>query len=124
MSETFDPLAELQAVKARRAMQRRTTYRKSKLERYRAELVAMRQAGASSQDLAVWLRMKHRLKIHRSSVDRFLAQLPELATATPTPPAAPEPVVVPEVFELQPPEPDPVQVPPRIPLSPFDDRVV
>lgn len=119
MTDAFDPKAELEAVKAKRAMQRRTTYRKSKLERYRAELVAMREAGASSQDLAVWLRMKHRLKIHRSSIDRFLAQVPELAKAsTPPTPTPTEPVE--QVFELQPPDSDPVI--PRVPLSMFDDR--
>lgn len=125
MTDAFDPKAELEAVKAKRAMQRRTTYRKSKLERYRAELVAMREAGASSQDLAVWLRMKHRLKIHRSSIDRFLAQVPELAKASepvqaPAPPPAPPAPSAP-AFELQP-EPEPA-APQRLPLSPFDHRV-
>lgn len=77
--ETFDPAVELAAVKARRALQRRKTYRKSKLERYRAELVALRRAGASAADLAAWLKMQHRLKINRSSVDRYLSSLPELS---------------------------------------------
>ncbi len=45
----FDPLAELDAVKTHRTMQRRKMYRKSKLERYRAELVALHRAGASEQ---------------------------------------------------------------------------
>lgn len=126
MSESFDPKAELEAVRARRAMQRRKQYRQSKLDRYRAELVALRQTGASSQDLATWLRMKHRLKIHRSSIDRFLAQLPELAKAEPVvqpPTPLPEPE---QAFELQPePEPEPEPKPellPRVPLSMFDDR--
>ena len=84
-SETFNPLDELSEIKALRALQRRKQYRKSKLERYRAELVAMRRAGASCQDLATWLKVKHRMKIHRSSVDRYLATLPELAAILPTP---------------------------------------
>lgn len=118
MSESFDPKAELEAVRARRAMQRRKQYRQSKLDRYRAELVALRQTGASSQDLATWLRMKHRLKIHRSSIDRYLAQLPELAKAEPV--QTPTPTPEPEVFELQP-EPKP-ELLPRVPLSMFDGR--
>jgi hypothetical protein len=79
---TFNPVAELAVIKEKRAMMRRKVYRKSKLEKYRAELVALRQAGASSQDLATWLKMKHRLKIHRSSVDRYLSGLPELTTVS------------------------------------------
>lgn len=82
--DLFDPVKELQEIKARREMIKRRLFRKSKLEKYRAELVAMRRAGASPQDLVVWLKMKHRLKIHRSSVDRYLSTLPELAV---TPPA-------------------------------------
>ncbi|MEI6827095.1 MAG: hypothetical protein WCK54_15965 [Desulfuromonadales bacterium] len=78
-NEQFDPIKELQEVKIRRKMMKRKFFRKSKLEKYRAELVAMKQSGASPQDLAEWLKMKHRLKIHRSSVDRYLSKLPELA---------------------------------------------
>ena len=77
--EQFDPFKELAAVKVHRTMQRRKSYRKSKLERYRAELVALHQAGASGQDLAVWLKINHRMKIHRSSIARYLSGLPELA---------------------------------------------
>jgi hypothetical protein len=63
-------------------MQRRKQYRKSKLERYRAELIAMRRAGASCQDLAIWLKIKHRMKINRSSIDRYLSALPETVPET------------------------------------------
>jgi hypothetical protein len=88
---TFNPQDELSEVKTLRALQRRKQYQKSKLERYRAELVAMRQAGASCADLATWLKTKHRMKIHRSSIDRYLSTLPELAAKSETPPPpAPE----------------------------------
>ena len=76
--ETFDALGEVQWVRARRAEARRRLYRKSRLDKYRAELLAMRQAGASCADLVEWLRVNHRLKIHRSSIDRYLKKLPEL----------------------------------------------
>jgi aminoglycoside phosphotransferase (APT) family kinase protein len=75
--ETFDVLKELAEIKEHRELQRRKYYRKSKLEKYRAELVALKMSGASAQDLVVWLRTKHRLKMHRSSVDRYLNGLPE-----------------------------------------------
>ena len=71
-NETFDALAEVERIRARRAEARRKLYRKSRLDKYRAELMAMKQAGASCADLAEWLRVSHRCKIHRSSIDRYL----------------------------------------------------
>jgi len=41
-------------------------------------LVAMKQAGASCADLAEWLRVMHRCKVNRSSIDRYLRKLPEM----------------------------------------------
>ena len=75
--ETFDAQTEVARIRSRRAVARRKHYRKSRLDRYRAELVAMRRAGASCADLAEWLRV-HRCRIHRSSIDRYLKRLPEL----------------------------------------------
>jgi len=79
--ETFDPHAEIERIRTRRAEARRKLDRKSRLDKYRAELVAMKQAGASCADLAEWLRMSHRCKVNRSSVDRYLKKLPELSEA-------------------------------------------
>ena len=76
--ETFNPIAEVESIRARRAEARRKLYRKSRLDKYRAELVAMKQAGASCADLAEWLRVNHRCKVNRSSIDRYLKKLPEL----------------------------------------------
>ena len=75
---TFDAQTEVARIRTRRAEARRKMYRKSRLDKYRAELVAMRQAGASCADLAEWLRVSHRCRMHRSSVDRYLKRLPEL----------------------------------------------
>jgi len=75
--ETFDAQAEVARIRSRRAVARRKHYRKSRLDRYRSELVAMRRAGASCADLAEWLRIR-RCRIHRSSIDRYLKRLPEL----------------------------------------------
>ncbi|BDV43404.1 hypothetical protein GURASL_23270 [Geotalea uraniireducens] len=90
--ETFDPLAEVERIRARRAEARRKLYRKSRLDKYRAELVSMRQAGASCADLAEWLRVNHRCKVNRSSIDRYLKKLPELheAQAVAVEPQSPE----------------------------------
>jgi len=76
--ETFDAPAELKRIRVLRAEARRRIFRKSRLEKYRAELAAMRRAGASCADLAEWLRVTHRCRIHRSSIDRYLKKLPEL----------------------------------------------
>jgi len=75
--ETFDAQAEVERIRARRSEARRKQYRKSKLDRHRVELVAMRRAGASYADLAEWLRL-HRCRIHRSSIARYLERLPEV----------------------------------------------
>ena len=76
--ETFNAQAEVRQIRARRAEARRRLYRKSRLDRYRAELVAMKQVGASCADLVEWLRINHRCRINRSTVDRYLKKLPEL----------------------------------------------
>ena len=80
-NETFDAQAEVERIRARRSEARRKLYRKSRLDKYRAELVAMKQAGASCADLAEWLRVNHRCKVNRSSIDRYLKKLPELEGA-------------------------------------------
>ena len=81
-SETFNAHAEVESIRARRTEARRKRYRKSRLDKYRAELVALKRAGASCADLAEWLRVNRRCKIHRSSIDRYLKKLPELTLTT------------------------------------------
>lgn len=83
---TFDPQTELAQIRARRAEARRKILRKSRLDKYRVELILMRDAGASCADLVEWLRIKHRCKINRSSVDRYLKNATEAGSAC----AAPE----------------------------------
>lgn len=80
--ETFNAQIEIEKIRARRNEARRKLYRKSRLDKYRSELVAMKQAGASCADLVEWLRVNHRCKVNRSSIDRYLKKLPELHAAT------------------------------------------
>ena len=80
--ETFDAQKEVKRIRTLRMRARRQSYRKSRLDRYRAELVAMRRAGASCADLAFWLRITHRCIINRSSIDRYLRKLPEMNSET------------------------------------------
>jgi hypothetical protein len=78
--QQFDPDATLSAVRAARAqVRRRRTWGKSRLVPHRAELVQLRRAGGSFADLVHWLRSEKRVKVARSTVARYLAQLPEFA---------------------------------------------
>ncbi len=79
----LDAQAELAALRARRTAAQRKTYRVSRLARYRAELVALRRAGASYPELAEWLRRKRRCKVHHTTVMRYLRGLPELQEGAP-----------------------------------------
>lgn len=78
MTQHFDAAVELTALKEQRKTMRQQTYRKSRLTRHRAELVALKKAGASLHDIALWLRQKKRIKVSHTTVMRFLKKLPEV----------------------------------------------
>ncbi len=65
---------QLQTVQATRAMARQRRFTRSRLDRHRAELEALADAGASWRDLALWLRTYKRIKVHSTTVGRRLAQ--------------------------------------------------
>lgn len=75
--ETFNAQAVIENIRTRRKEARRKLYRKSRLDKYRSELIALKQAGASCADLVEWLKVAHRCKINRSTIDRYLKKLPE-----------------------------------------------
>ena len=70
----FDAVKEVEAIKIKLRKARRGNYvkGKSKLDKYTGELIAMRQAGASFAVLAEGLSVRHRVKITRMSICRFL----------------------------------------------------
>jgi hypothetical protein len=70
----FDAAREIEAIKTKLQKAKRRNYSKgkSKLDKYTGELIAMRQAGASFTVLAEWLSVRHRVKITRMSICRFL----------------------------------------------------
>jgi hypothetical protein len=74
----FDAQTEIQKIRLRKQLKRKKHYRKSRLQPYRSELVQMRQAGVSYPDLALWLRAEKRIKVHHTTVMRYLKKLPEL----------------------------------------------
>lgn len=65
----FDPIKELAAVRQRHKSE---VFRTSKLFHYLAELVQLRQIGASYQELREWLEMTQNIKVETSTVFRFL----------------------------------------------------
>ena len=77
-SAGFNAAIEISKIKSARSERRRKgrEYR-SKLDRYRSELVSLYHAGASYEDLSFWLKTTEQVKIHPTSIMRFLRKLPE-----------------------------------------------
>jgi hypothetical protein len=74
----FDATIELTKLHHYCQMRRKSHYRRSRLHKCRAELVALAKAGASLRQLAIWLQRNKRIKVSHTSVMRYLKQLPEL----------------------------------------------
>ena len=70
--------AKLDAVRERRRLARKRRYRKSKLDRYRAELVRLRRMGASYPELALYVWHTHRKRVDQTTIRRYLIKLPEV----------------------------------------------
>ncbi|MFQ1780894.1 hypothetical protein ACK37A_19745 [Aeromonas veronii] len=69
----FDPLSELASLRQQTALIRKTRYTSSRLDRHRAELLALHQAGASTAELQRWLRA-NRIRVVHSTVARWLTK--------------------------------------------------
>ncbi len=78
MSTTIDATAELRQIRAIRKIGQRKAYQCSKLEKFRSELVELKNNGFSLSDLQTWLRVKKHTKATRSTISRYLKKLPEL----------------------------------------------
>jgi len=63
---------QLAAVRNVRRIARRGRRARSRLDRYRAEIETLTKAGASSYDIALWLRKFKRIKVHPTTVWRAL----------------------------------------------------
>jgi len=64
--------AQLAAVRKARRIARRRRRERSRLDRHRAEIVALAEAGASTYDIALWLRQFKRTRVHPTTVWRAL----------------------------------------------------
>lgn len=94
LSETATPPRESPSEYSTPRLPRRThgprRFRRSRLLPYRAELVHQRRTGATLAALQRWLRT-HRVRVARSTIKRYLDQLPELHDAQLSPPSCPSP---------------------------------
>lgn len=71
---TFDPIAELTALRQQTAAKRRRRYATSRLDRHAGELLRLYRAGASAAELQRWLAGTHRLLVAHSTVTRWLSR--------------------------------------------------
>jgi len=75
---TFNATEELTAIRKRKALSRRRRFKKNRLERYRAELIDLRQVGASYRELSTWIRINKRWKVDHTVIRRWMIKLPEM----------------------------------------------
>jgi len=67
---------EVKRLKTQSRLLRKRSYsrRKSRLDRYGGEIVALRKAGATYTEIQRWLR-ERRIKVHRSTVSRYIEKM-------------------------------------------------
>ena len=74
-TDKFDAQNELAEIRAARKVRRkRSTWGRSRLTKYRAELIKLKAIGASYEDMKFWLRKKKRVKVDKSTIWRFLVR--------------------------------------------------
>lgn len=76
--QSFDATNELENLRRHCGARRKSHYQRSRLNKWRAELVAFNKAGASLREIALWLRKNKRINISHSTIMRYLKKLPEL----------------------------------------------
>ena len=69
--ETFDAAAEAARLRAQTRARRRPRYGRSRLDRHKHELLALRDAGATTAEIRRWL-LDRRVRVHHSTVARWL----------------------------------------------------
>ncbi|WP_335909200.1 hypothetical protein [Shewanella indica] len=69
----FDPHLELEKLQTQTAQIRKSRYAKSRLDRFKGELLLLHREGATTAQLQRWLR-SNRIKVTWSTVHRWLAK--------------------------------------------------
>ena len=70
--DLFEPASSLEKIRKQLHVMRKQQYRRSKLDRYRSELIALHQHGGSLREMAYWLKAEKRIKINVTSIARYL----------------------------------------------------
>lgn len=73
MMNTFDAAKEVAQLKAHKKVIRKRVYRRSRLDKFHGELVALRNNGASATDLQRWLKQKN-IHVTLTTVTRWLSK--------------------------------------------------
>ena len=74
----FDAPTSLKQLRERNNKKRRQRYQQSRLSHWQAEIVELRNAGASYREIKAWLAVEKRIKVEHTDVLRFLKKLPEM----------------------------------------------
>lgn len=69
--QDFDAVAEVAKLRARKKITRKKVHRRSQLDEFHGELIALKINGATPTDLRTWLRQKN-IKVHLTTVIRWL----------------------------------------------------
>jgi hypothetical protein len=77
MDAEINAQEELARIRSQKRLSTPLKYKPSSLAKYRAQLVSLRQAGASYPELVAWLRRSHHKTVHHTTVMRYLKSLPE-----------------------------------------------
>jgi len=75
---SFDVDSEVEEVVRLARLRRKKKQRRSVLDRYRGELVALYDAGLSFAQLALWLQCRKRIKVSRTAIHRRMREWPEV----------------------------------------------
>lgn len=67
----FNAIAVVERLKKETKELRKQRYRRSRLDRYKAELIALKKGGASNAECQRWLR-KNRIKVDHRTVGRWV----------------------------------------------------
>lgn len=70
--DEFNPEAALSRLRAEAKIRRKSSYRKSRLDRVAGELLQLHRAGATAAELQRWLASERRIRVTHSTVSRWL----------------------------------------------------
>lgn len=75
----FDAAAEAARLKRQTQLYRPKRYARSKLDKWRPEILALRAEGATLEQIQIWLR-EHRIRAELSTISRWLKRNPPHAS--------------------------------------------